>query len=110
MYSIKKSEIHGKGIIADRSISEGVIIGEWITLKPDPDFRRLSDHHYETDPIGRYCNHSDSPNTEIMTTVFGIYLVSKGIDKDEEITVDYRIAENITGYPAMDKINGEKVN
>lgn len=90
-YYTGDSDIHGEGLFANEEIPQGDKIGMWITSDREKAHRTLvSREWYETYPLGRMCNHSDTPNTEYSLEDGNIYLVSKGISEGEEITVDYQ--------------------
>lgn len=101
MFHIGDSDIHGKGIIADRRIKYGERIGKWIASEPDTNYRYLDRRFgewYETYPLGRFCNHSSDPNTGYEFIEGDVYLISLGIEEGEEIVVDYEWAYVITGF------------
>ncbi len=85
--TIAPSTIHGSGIFATASFQSGAIIGP----------ARLEDKRTQ---LGRYTNHSISPNSEtVMLQDGNIYLRTLypiqgclGGDLGEEITIDYRQA------------------
>lgn len=54
----------------------------------------------ESQVLGRYANHSDSPNTEVRLNGDSLFLYSTGIEANCEITVDYSNSENLIGYKA----------
>ena len=73
---IKQSKIDGLGVFAKRRISKG----EKITA------RIRNSRTY----AGRYVNHSDEPNSEAITEDDkGLFLVTKEIENNSEITVNY---------------------
>lgn len=107
MYKIRKSNIHDYGIIATEDIPIGTRIGFYISnrsvkylkgkgmIRP----RYLKNGEWWEDyPLGRFCNHSKDPNTELKLDDGRYYLISKKINKGEEILVDYRWIKEITGY------------
>jgi hypothetical protein len=72
------SNIHGEGLFSNKKIK----MGDTIALMKDCG---------EKTPSGRYCNHSGTPNAEmIMVDKDTIKLVSLRDICDEEITTDYR--------------------
>ena len=60
----------------------------------------MSEPWYESQVLGRYANHSDSPNTEFRLNGDSLFLYSTGIEANCEITVDYSNCENLLGYKA----------
>jgi len=76
---IKDSKIQGKGVFIDKGIDKGVVIGlSHTNEQPSTD-------------LGRYHNHSETPNSENIKIGSDRFIVSlKPLKKGEEITVDYR--------------------
>jgi pyridoxal/pyridoxine/pyridoxamine kinase len=74
------SDIHGEGIFALKNINEGDIIGLGSIDNTNKTF------------LGRYTNHSDDRNAMFYYLLNGdVVMVAKaGINKDEEILVNYR--------------------
>lgn len=75
-------------------------IGVWLSHdKQTPRDRILNPAWFETYPLGRYCNHSLTPNTYV-TTKGGIVTIyaAKDLSQFDEILVDYTWAHRITGY------------
>jgi len=85
-FQLAESPIHGKGVFACSGYEAGELIGE-------------ANIGGSRTPLGRYTNHSASPNAKMVYANGGIYLYA---DKDihgqmggmlgDEITVDYRQA------------------
>lgn len=85
-------------------------IGIWVTDKPISEKSRclfqkqMSKKWWETDDLGRYCNHSLTPNTVVV--FYGNQLelqANRQLESGEEILVDYREITNYTGYiPIID--------
>jgi SET domain-containing protein len=81
---IRSSKIHGRGLFATERIPAGVIIG--VTHVED---KRFKDGLIRTE-LGGYFNHSDNPNTEIVTFGDIKWLRTiKPIEASEEITARY---------------------
>ena len=104
MLEIKSSNyVNGKGVFTDSAIPSGELIGIWASTKQ---IGRLlfqdgmSEPWYESQVLGRYVNHSDSPNTEVRINGDSLFLYSTGIEANCEITVDYSNSENLIGYKA----------
>lgn len=75
---IKESEIEGNGVFARQDFKSGELVGD----------ARIG---YGRAALGRYTNHSDYPNCGAMIKGGCIrFYASDDIDKDEEITVNYR--------------------
>lgn len=108
MITVSKSQRHGLGLFAAHRIEVGVDVVRWskeidFLLSPrewdalPPGLRRLLDpicwleddgYHYGTSGLGRFINHSKTPNlawnpyTRAMATIVPI-------EKGDEITEDY---------------------
>jgi RimJ/RimL family protein N-acetyltransferase len=84
---IEKSDIHHMGVFAQKKIPKGTNIGlafEKIdnTGNPDIDLKRTK--------LGRYVNHSSSPNLNLVKDDNSYFFItSRDIDKKEELFVDY---------------------
>lgn len=85
-FQVAHSPIHGRGVFSCGGYEAGEVIGE-ANIKG---FRT---------PLGRYTNHSGTPNARMVRHASGINLVAlrpieaqKGGQLGEEITVDYRQA------------------
>jgi len=117
MWKVKKSSVHGKGIVAIKNIKKGTRIIEYIgekILKSEGDKRsekRLTKYlnskvtgsvyifelnkKYDIDgsPLynkARYINHSCDPNCEVDIVKNEIWISSiKNIKKGEELSYDY---------------------
>lgn len=107
MYKIEKLTDNNSIIVATKDIAEGDVLGVWVAnysiggryLFNEP----MTERWYETVDLGRYCNHSDTPNTSVnvLTLEEGrieLVLISNGIFSGEEIVADYNIVERETGY------------
>jgi hypothetical protein len=81
------SNIHGKGIFASTTIEKGRTIGIALirvtnTGNIDLDLKRTT--------LGRYVNHSEQPNAELMKhSIYSTLKASKKIHTGEEILVNY---------------------
>ncbi|MNQ89722.1 SET domain protein [compost metagenome] len=54
---------------------------------------------WETDDLGRYCNHSLTPNTTVVSQGDKLELkANRKIEYGEEVLVDYRKITEFTGY------------
>ena len=85
---IDKSPVHGKGVFANTHFEEGDILGiamkrHSFTGNPDKDFFRTA--------MGRYINHSYSPNARLVQTDLFIYVLQAltPLRPGQEILVDY---------------------
>ncbi len=100
MYEVSDSDLGTKkGIIATQDIPLGSDIGVWVTNDPSKAYRYLvRGKWWETAELGRYCNHSDSPNTDYKVENGELVIVSKGIQKGDEILVSYWWCKKETGF------------
>ncbi len=95
--TVRDSSIEGKGIFANWGLPDEMIVGP----------ARINGMRT---PLGRYTNHSKSPNAKFVKVKDDIYLVTtkeihgcKGGGNGDEITVDYRQALSLS-------LNQEKGN
>jgi SET domain-containing protein len=78
------------------------LIGEYATYIPTNIGRKLTNGMYETDILGRYCNHSTDSNTSFIYENDSILLYANtDINIGDEIVVNYFDFEKLTGviYP-----------
>ena len=80
-YSVKDSEIHGKGVFAKENIDKGKKSLACI----------LTDEEFLYSDLGKYINHSKSPNCKLVDDGSRNFLVVtiKDINEGDEILVDY---------------------
>ncbi|AWK04724.1 hypothetical protein HYN56_11015 [Flavobacterium crocinum] len=104
-YAINKSDPNNIKITANSNIESDEYIGIWVTDKPTSKNSRylfqkqMSKSWWETDDLGRYCNHSNSPNTNITYQAEKLELKAiRQITKHEEILVDYRKLKELIGF------------
>jgi hypothetical protein len=107
LYKIEIVTASNTRIVTTQAINAGDVIGTWVANYPTGGRYLFNEpmtmNWYETTDLGRYCNHSDTPNTtvEIVNLENGqteLILISNGIALGEEILVDYKIVERETGY------------
>lgn len=80
-YKINDSKIHGKGVFANEKLNPGDRELVFI-MKPDKSFLYTE--------LGRYINHSKTPNVVVFTENDKVFIkVLKNIDLDEEIVTNY---------------------
>jgi predicted transcriptional regulator len=110
-YIIDSSDPSNVKIIANESITADEVIGLWVTDYKTERCRVLWQQSmikswYETNDLGRYCNHDDVGNVTVELRGNEIVLISKGISANEEILVNYKMVEQLTGY----KVNLDFLN
>ena len=88
---IRTSPIHGVGLFAKAPIKKGTNLG--VSHIYAPGFETS----YIRTPVGGFINHSEEPNChkiespeESVITYFSL-VVSKNIEKDEELTITYTL-------------------
>jgi SET domain-containing protein len=81
LYSVKDSEIHGKGVFAKENIEKGKKSLACI----------LTDEEFLYSDLGKYINHSKSPNCKLVDDGSRNFLVVtiNDINDGDEILVDY---------------------
>ena len=95
---IKNIPKKGYSLFSKKDIDKNQVIGKVISKIQKNNGRELPNGFFETKIIGRYVNHSNSPNTKAKSKNDEYFLVSiKNIKKDQEITVDYGSIEKILG-------------
>lgn len=103
MFELRQSEINGNGVFCTQDIPLGTEIGIWCCTDISKGVRTLynegmSCNWYETEILGRYCNHSLTANTSLVINEDELILVSNGISKDEEILTDYNWVTEHIGF------------
>ena len=86
LWVIKKSQIHGEGIISNKSFNPGDLIDlAFIKIYNTGDVYK----DWRITPFGRHLNHSYNPNAETNES-YETRAIKK-IEPGDEIVVDYRI-------------------
>jgi hypothetical protein len=107
-YKIDDTDKSYVKIVAITDISKGDLIGDWVSHTPVDNRCRFlrqpsmgDDIWWETSDIGRYTNHSYTPNTDVIRNGEKLTLYSNtDIKTGEEITVDYQETERHIGFTA----------
>jgi len=90
----------GTGVFSNVYLNAEDLVGIYIENKPNRIGRKLTDTLWETYPLGRFCNHSERPNTSLVQTEIGYNLYdNRPIDIGEEVTVSYHVVEYKLGRP-----------
>ncbi|AOC93732.1 SET domain protein [Flavobacterium anhuiense] len=104
-YKINTEDLTNIKITAIQDILPYESIGIWVIDKPMSDNSRylfqnqMQKKWWETDDLGRYCNHSLTPNTIVCLQNDRVELIAKiPIQKETEILVDYRTITECIGY------------
>ncbi|GIQ57171.1 hypothetical protein Flavo103_03070 [Flavobacterium collinsii] len=104
-YIINRDDLNNIKITVSKKILTGTLIGIWLTDKPmSKNSRYLFQEQmvkawWETDDLGRYCNHSFTPNTTVIFQRNKLILkANRQLNYGEEILVDYRKSTIHIGY------------
>lgn len=104
-YKINKEDLTNIKITATQDILPNESIGIWVIDKPmSANSRYLFQNHmpkkwWETDDLGRYCNHSLTPNSIVCLHNDKVELKAKTlIQNGTEILIDYRAITECIGY------------
>jgi hypothetical protein len=102
-YCILKTDIKGICVFSNKLYKENEIIGEYIGLLQNNNGRILANNMYESEILGRYCNHSDTPNTKLFKIEDGsiILLANQTIRIGDEIVTNYIDVECIINVPFL---------
>ena len=88
-YYLGDSDIEGTGVFASKNLKKGDTIGLIHTIN------KLYDD-YDFEDLGKYHNHSDTPNCFNKLISNKRYLVtSTDIEKDTELTSNYRLQPDL---------------
>jgi len=103
-YELKESKINKQGIFTTTQYPKNIEIGLYVSTSCEKGVRYLfkppvETQWYEIGMLGRYCNHSDNPNTHFSRIDNDIFLISNGISENEEITSDYNIVSEMINFP-----------
>lgn len=103
--------IKGVGVFSNAYFEEEEFIGEYVESRPSKLGRKLTATLWESDPLGRFCNHSERPNTTLVKTENGYNLyANRPIDKGDEITVSYHVVEYKLERPKGEYFKSNFVN
>jgi hypothetical protein len=98
-YSVQNTKYKGYGVFSDKVFLEGEIIGEYISNNENGIGKQLNNGMFESEVLGRYCNHDNEPNTKLVKIDNqSIFLIAnETINVGDEITTNYLEVENIIG-------------
>lgn len=103
--------IKGVGVFSNAYFEEEELIGEYVESRPSKLGRKLTATLWESDPLGRFCNHSERPNTTLVKTENGYNLyANRPIDRGDEITVSYHVVEYKLERPKGEYFKSNFVN
>jgi len=91
--TVRKSQVHGRGVFAERSLNTGKQIGYFEGYEIDHQTAySLTFGNTRIEPTGilKHLNHSCSPNTRFQGRCL---IASREIKPGEEITIDYIATE-----------------
>lgn len=84
----------GTGVFSNKYFEVEELIGVYIQNEPSKVGRQLTSSLWESDPLGRFCNHSERPNATLVQTKTGYSLyANRSIEIGDEITVSYPAVE-----------------
>ena len=90
----------GVGVFSNKYFNVEDLIGVFLENKASKLGRKLTDTLWESDPLGRFCNHSERPNATLVQTETGYNLyANRPIDIGDEVTVSYHVVEYKLGRP-----------
>jgi hypothetical protein len=92
----------GTGVFANRFFNQNEELGIYLENVPTKIGRKVGgvDNLWESDILGRFCNHSGNPNTYFKNTEQDFMLYSlKSINIGDEITVNYNTVDKLLGLP-----------
>ena len=87
-----KLETRGVGLITDRLIPKGALVGNYVlkNVPTSPLQRHIFDGWVETDPFGRYLNHDKNSNLEFNLNNEAVEVFARdAIQPYTELTVNY---------------------
>lgn len=103
--------VKGVGVFSNTYFEEEDLIGIYVESKPNKLGRKLTATLWESDPLGRFCNHSEHPNTTLVKTENGYNLyANRPIDRGDEITVSYHVVEYKLERPVGEYFKSTFVN
>ncbi len=106
-----KTQCGMKGLFANKNYRKGELIfllqGQ-IKSTPTRTSIQISKHEHIEDDFGKYINHHCNPSAKIEYK--GKVVANRAINKDEEITIDYCISEDIMVSPFVCKYCGKLIS
>jgi hypothetical protein len=104
-YCVLSTSGKGDGVFSNQKIGKDELIGEYLTNISTKIGVMLKEGVWET-KLGRYCNHSNQPNTYLKFDgrVYNIYS-STEIGIGDEIVTDYRMVATLLGFDETTYIN-----
>ena len=99
MYTFYKFKTRGIGLISTQFIKKDTYLGDYYSkeISSSPTTRHVFDGWIETDPLGRYLNHSINCNTYLLPDTYRVKIYSlTDIQVNTEVTVNYlKVGESI---------------
>ena len=90
----------GTGVFTNRDYRQEELVGSYLENIPNKVGRQITDTLWESDTLGRFCNHSEKANTSLVKTESGFVLyANRDIEKGDELTVNYYAVEFKLGIP-----------
>jgi len=98
MYCILFTKEKGYSVFSNFNIKIDEFIGKYTSLEKNKKGREIKKNVWETDDLGRYCNHSSDPNSKLVYSDGEYFMyASKEISIGDEIVVNYLYLEDILG-------------
>jgi hypothetical protein len=97
------TNINGVSVFANKKFVYGEVIGEYVVLSNNGNGRKLHNGMYESDILGRYCNHNTISNTNLIETKNNtiILITNEDINIGDEITTNYSDLEKLLNAPPL---------
>jgi SET domain-containing protein len=100
-YFISQTNVKGVSVFAKCLILKDEFIGEYYKHYPNEKFKKNIFGSYDRE-LGRYCNHSFTPNTYVIDTInkdgYNLYALNN-IQPGEEVLVNYVKMEELANVP-----------
>ena len=80
----------GVAVFTNKEYREEELVGKYLENTPNKLGRKISDELWESDILGRFCNHSEHPNTSLVKTETGYAVEFKlGIPRGTHISPSF---------------------
>ncbi len=90
----------GTGVFSNKDYREEELVGVYLQSTPVKLGRKITDELWESDTLGRFCNHSEIANTSLVKTAEGYVLyANRPIERGDEVTVNYYAVEYKLNIP-----------
>ena len=101
----------GAAVFSNVDFNTEDLVGVYVENKPNRVGRQLTSTLWESDPLGRFCNHSERPNTTLVKTETGYNLyANRPIERGDEVTVSYHVVEHKLERPRGEYYKSKFIN